>query len=192
MWTNKGAQQDQRVLTPNWFRKEAQKHRAESVKHDEEEAYERKKTNYSLGQNVCSLVPCSLLRDLLEHLHSPHWRGWEWDVAHSNSPSDLWQLQEKSRTEGLTRRLPTAQVWRRTLTRWLWCSASLVFYRHGYSFYTGIETSSPGSALILMRTGVINWWVGSEIKLVGWTDQNSWKQSYWGLSKSNLLSFLPQ
>lgn len=40
---NKGAQQDQRVLTPNWFREEAQKHRAESVKHTEEEAYERKK-----------------------------------------------------------------------------------------------------------------------------------------------------
>lgn len=95
---NRGAQQDQRVLTPNWFREEAQKHRAQSVKHAEEEAYERKKTNYSIGQDVCSLVPCSLLRDLLEHLHSPHWRGWEWDVAHSNGPSNLWQLQQKSRT----------------------------------------------------------------------------------------------
>lgn len=46
---NKGAQQDQRVLTPSRFREEAQKHRAQSVKHAEEKAYERKKDQLLTG-----------------------------------------------------------------------------------------------------------------------------------------------
>lgn len=62
----------------------------------EDKAYERKKTNNWLGQNVCNLIPCSLLRDLLEHLQTPPWRGWEWDVAPSKSTSSLWPLLRDS------------------------------------------------------------------------------------------------
>lgn len=61
---------------------------------------------------------------------------------------------------------PAAQVQKRTLT---WCSPPLVFYRHGYHFNTGLKTSSPGSALIFVRTSFSIWSVRSEIKLIGWS-----------------------
>lgn len=94
-----------RTSLPPGLRKEFQ-----NIRFSEETANERKKTNYSQGQNVCYLVPCSLLRDLLEHLQSPHRRGREWDVAPSNSPSCLWPLQQNSQGSA------AAQVPRRALT----------------------------------------------------------------------------
>lgn len=124
-------------------------------------------------RNVCNLVPCSLLRDLLEHLHSPHWRRWEWDVAHFNSPSSLWPLQLKSR-----------MTWGHRQHR----------YEGGHSpDASDVPRLSFSIATVTILTRGLKhqvlallWYSWEQVLSLSWSaelfDWKSWKQNYCGLS----------